>query len=360
MLAVSTAAQDGTNNVPLDALGYAVGDVRFSTAWGTGCLIAACSIAAPASFSHFALQPGRLFTIYENAHRVWSGVIDEPDRSSGDGWRINAKGLAALADRYVAVSGGTTPTTNSNDAVDAAITRGLPWGRQVTLPTPTLTQNDPGMLSDLLNQVTAATGQRWGVFADGFVVMPTDPTTPTYVINAVTTPGARAISDYATTLYGRYQDSTTGTIKLASATTTGTSTPFGTYEKLVDLTGLGAITAATAASLLAGQLALLSPRAGFTDALTVQRDAITTLGGAPVRLTTVRAGRMVAFRGVMPDPAMGELDYTLNVSVLIGQTDYDQASDTLQLTPVGYEPRDLLGTLTAGALNQFAFGAVSS
>lgn len=221
--------------------------------------------------------------------------------------------------------------------------------------------DNPGSVADLLNLTAEQSGKRWGVFADGFITQPADPTTPDYIVVAVDTPGGRTVDDYATHLYAQFTDSTLGWLNLVAATSNPTSNgTFGRYERIVDLTPMGPITPAAAQQVLAGMLSNVGPRAAFTDSVAVQSGALLSPGGVPVRLSTVRAGRMVRFIGCVPDPAFGELAYTTSVDVVIGQVDYDTVSDTLRLQPVGMKARDLRAVLTAQARPDSATLATSN
>jgi len=352
-LSILTSDRDGSNPVHLSQLGTVM-DLRWTHGVPRGCLTASWTLDIPVGITPVGLTPGRKVSIYDGPYRVWRGTLDDPQQ--GHPWQLAASGLAALGDRNAAVGGGGTPITDPNTAIDQAIARGLPWSRPNTLPTPTITQGAPGSVADLLDEVQTASGQRWQVNADGQILMATDPTVPDYLLVNVTTPGGRTVAEnYATTVYARFLNSATtppsASLAIAATqTAAGGSGPKDTYETIVDITDRGPITSIVAQQILSSALTLQGPRAAFTGSIPVQPGSLLTPGGAPVRLTTVRAGQLVRCIGDEPDPAYGELNFTTVIDIVIGETDYDAAADLLTVQPVGFVPRDLASVLedTAG------------
>lgn len=341
---VVTTDPDGSNPAHLSRYGQ-VGGLRYSHALPRGCITCTFTLDQPVNALPGVFAAGRLVNVYDGPLLVWGGVLGDSD--PGPPRQFTGYGLASLGDRYIAVSTGTTPTTDGDTAVDQAIARGLPWRRPLSLPTATLTQGAVGTVNDLLDQLAAANGKRWQVDAYGDLTMAADSTTPDYLLVATTTPGGRAIDNYATALYGRYTDSTTTQPKLVSAgtiTDTGAG-PLGVFEQVIDLTDRGPLTAAVAGNILAGMLTLTGPRAGFSGTIPVQPGQLLTLGGMPARLSTVTPGAMVRCVGVEPDPNLGELNFDTVVDLTIAETDYDATADLLTLTPVGFEPRDFAAVL---------------
>jgi hypothetical protein len=346
-LSILTADQDGSNPVHTSRLGQ-VTDLRWSHGIPRGCLTASWTLDLPAGVTPVGLHPGRLVSIYDGPIRVWVGTLD--DAEQGHPWQISASGIAALGDRYVAVDVSGIPTIDPNVAIDQAISRGLPWTRPATLPTPTITQSAPGSIGQLLDDVQTASGQRWQVNANAQVSITADPTTPDYLLVNVSTPGGRTIAEnYATKVFARYLSSgstppTPAIVTVATQTPNG-SGPKGTYEVIADITDRGPINTTVAVNILAGALTLQGPRAAFTGQIPVQPGSLLTPGGVPVRLSTVTAGQLIRCIGDEPDPAYGELNFSTVIDVLISESDYDATEDLLTLTPIGFVPRDFASVL---------------
>jgi hypothetical protein len=265
------------------------------------------------------------------------------------------------------LDGTGNPTRDPNVAIDQSILRGLPWTRDQTLalPTPTVVVND-SYLGTLLDAITLAAGLHWQVDSFGAVTMVTEPTTPTLTLRTSNTPGGRTLDNYATDIYVRYLPALTVNLTSGgSSTVAGTplSTaapnnpaataprPFGRKEAVYDSTPGGPMTASFAQTMANGALAKVQPRAAFSGAITVLPGDLLTLGGQPVRLSTVRAGQMVKMIGVQPDPVFGEQTFTTSVNVIIGQWEYDAVAKAATLTPLGAAQRDLSSLLQAFAAN---------
>lgn len=342
MSIVSSA--NGLDRVPLETLGP-VGDVTWSHARPTGCLVAAWTLGVPANFNHRALSPGRRIEIHDGLQKVWSGVLTDPER--GLPWSFSAQGHAALATAFIVT------TSDPNLAIDAAIIRGLPWVRVQTLPTPTLPMYTAGSLADLLNQVAAASGMRWWVGANQQIVMDVDALTPSYMITASDTPGGRTISEYGSALYGRFVNSANSPPSpglAASSLNAATGGPaFGRREILVDLTPAGPITGSAATALLDARFPLVQARADFTGSLQVRYGDITSMGGVPVRLSSLTAGQRVRVIGSAADPNLGELLSTTKVEFVVGQVDLADLGQTVTLTPLGAVQTDLAALLEVAA-----------
>jgi hypothetical protein len=340
---VRTVNQDGSQPFPVQMLGQVSG-LRYATAWPFGCTTASFDLDVPEGFSHFALKPGRIAEVYDGIHRVWGGTVQDPQR--GTPWHVQMTGCAALADDYQPLTSAAVPTADPTTAVDEAILRGLPWLRRAALPAQAgAAGQTPNSLTQVLNDATAAVTKRWAIFADRQLITASDPTTPTYVLIAADTPGSRTVDNYVTDLYLRYYDNATTPALVKTVVASTPYRPFGRYERLVDITAQGAISAVTAQSSANAQLAASTRNLTYSGQVLVQPGALLNRGGVPVSLSTVRAGRMIEPRGASQDPTFGELYFTTVIRWVIGDCEYDVDSDTLTLAPVGAKPNDLTSVL---------------
>lgn len=343
------SSSNGLDRISLAQLGV-LGEIGWSHARPTGCLTAGWSLTLPITSNHPALAAGRRIELYEGLQRVWSGVLSDPER--GTPWTFEAQGYASLAVNYAALDGSGNTTSNPNTAVDAAITRGLPWVRNQTLPTPTLTSSPAGSLADLLNQVAAASGMRWQVDADRTITMTADTTTVTLLITAASTPGGRSVQEYATALYGRYMSNAflpAAPAMAASTLNPAGNTGLGRREKIVDLTPAGPMSSSTAVALLDARFPLIRATADFTGNITVQYGDVLTLGGRPVNLNSLTAGLRARIIGAAVDPILGELYASTSVEIILGQVDLDASGDTATITPLGADQRNLSDLLEVAA-----------
>lgn len=358
-ISVYTSNLDGSQRVPLASLGPVAG-LKFSNASPGGDTACTLSLSVPVAANPPGLGIGRVLTAYDGPVPVWSGILADPQR--GTPWTLNAQGRSSLANTYMAVDGTGNTTGNPNSAIDQAILRGLPWtrGTALALPTPTVAVGD-SYLGTLLDAITLAAGLHWQVDSFGAVTMTTQPTTPAYVLTTSNTPGGRTLDNYATDIYVRYLPAVTVSSASGSTVVAGPPTtvaapnnppasaprPFGRKEALYDATPGGPLTQADAQYMANGVLKRVQPRASFSGAITVLPGDLLTLGGQPVRLSTVRAGVMVKMVGVQPDPIFGEQTFTTSVNVIIGQWDYDAVANTATLTPLGGTQRNLSSLLQA-------------
>lgn len=332
-----TTAPDGTDRRPVEALGV-ISALTWSSAWPGGDGDCTLSVNLPADANPPGLRLGRRLTVLDGVVPVWTGILADPQR--GAPWTVTAQGLASLAPRYLALStissGHYTQVTNANTAVTNAIARGLPWTLTQTLPTPTVTTPTSPDLSTLLDAVATAAGQRWAVDQNGYLSMAADPTAPAYLLVASNTPGGRTTDDYATDLYAQTSGTTTIT---PAASTLPSLGPFGRWERVYY----------GPSSNIANAVKLVQPDPAFSGDVTVLPGDLCTLGGQPVRLSTVRAGQMVRAIGVQPDPVTGQATFTASVNITIGEWRYDAVADTAQLTPLGSTRQDITTLLTAAA-----------
>lgn len=369
-LTVVTSWVNGTGRQVLDLLGPVSG-LQFTSAFPGGDTACQSNLGIPADANPPALSmqsvdgTPRIITVYDGLLPVWTGVLADAQR--GTPWQIAGQGLSSLADRYVALDSSGAMSTDPTTAVNAAIGRGLPWTNLLTLPAApsglTISAADVG---SLLDATSTAEAQYWGVDQRGQLFQQAAPTSPVLLMVTSASLGDRTVDQFASDEYVRY----TTTVQAAapsnpysSVTTSGPPAvvaapnnpaasaprPFGRWERLDDITSAGPLTQGAAQAYGNGQLALQQPRATFSGTLTVRPGDLRTLGGQPVRLSTVRAGQMIRILGVQPDPATAELVFSLAVQIVLGTWTYDADSDTAQMQPLGAAQRPTLavpGTTT--------------
>lgn len=119
---------------------------------------------------------------------------------------------------------------------------------------------------------------------------------------------------------------------------------YGRWETSVDLTGQGPLSDIEATAVADKGLTSYGYRARWTNAFTATPGSLTTTGGSPVDLATVKAGCVIRVFGAdLGAPEVGETGYALDI--LIGETTYNEDSETLELAPVDIERKDLITLL---------------
>lgn len=344
-----------SGGVPVHLSGVAaVSDLAWSTGWGGGCLNASWTMDLPPDRSYPYLTTGRDVAIFDGPQRVWWGRLSEPVR--GSPWEVHARGMGTYATRYLALDSAGNPTTSAQTAVAEAILRGFPVTGGVSGGSLAAKDVRPNRLSDLLDAEAQESGQRWGVFADGVIVMRADPTTPTWHLHMTDAASGTADDDYVTHVYARYVSAVDAngnptTYATASVGDTAAVDRWGRSEHPLDLTSLGLMTAGTASGHAQGVLNQGRARLGFTDAFEVTPDVLTSVGGIGARLSLVQAGDMVRIFGVTD--AQGMLEFRGYRDVVIGETQYQDGSGRLTLKPVGLAPRTLVDAIAAEPEREF-------
>jgi hypothetical protein len=72
------------------------------------------------------LDEGRIIELHRGAGRIWEGILSEP-APSPQGWQCTATGAGQYGANYVAAYTDMWPTNEPDEALNAAITRGLRW-----------------------------------------------------------------------------------------------------------------------------------------------------------------------------------------------------------------------------------------
>src|SRR5260221_7444769 len=336
---VVTLRPDGTQPRHLGALGH-VSALTYSWSNPGGPDQLSCTLQARDRTE--AMNPGRRCQVVRGGRVIWDGKLMEPAETAG-GWQMTAVGVGKAGADFAAVF---TTWTNQNDAVNAAITRGLRWvnpgGNSIPAGVWTGQASDSGSLTidALLNLFATQGGYTWYVS-----VTPAGNVLSVYLFPAATAanvnrvlvasgPVTRTLGGDVNTVWVRYQSSAdsaaAGTFALASSTTGGASALHGAMEAYLDLSSAGPLTAGQAQAQGAAILARYQ-RASYAGPFTIRPGQLLNPGGAPVDLGLDHCGTIVrliladfgAGGEVVPDPAV----------FMVGNYSWDEDAQTATVTP---------------------------
>lgn len=286
-----------------------------------GPLVAEWSMTLPVGFTHPALRTGVRIEVYAGPRCVWSGTLAEPDRGS---WTFIADGLHRLGEHFDAAY--TDASKTLDNAIDAAIARGLPWTRPASISTTYLCTS--GSITENLNAWAEQAGKQWMVTPVGQLIAYDLPTVCDWAISLEVPAMPTGDDDYASALIITHSTGKTAVTNPAAATR------FGVREEPVDLSDL---TSGGAASIGQALLDNRKARPAFTDGVQVSRARLTTLGGTSPEFWQVAAGLQRArHHGTLTSDgavALGPLEW------VIGATSYTDGSGLIGLTPLGRLPR---------------------
>lgn len=306
------------------------------------------------------IDPGRTLLGVRGGSVVWGGILDEPV-PTGDGWQISAHGAGGDGARYNAIWTGTWGTGVFDNAVNAAIGRGLPWvnpgigapsgiwaGQQVDTASI--------MISDLLNLGCTKGGLTWQVAAGpggrnvlSVLPLPTHPNRILVATDAV----AQTINDGPTVIYIRYQITADAGNKAATYGLTSVSDgprtgKLGRSEAYVDLSSGGIQTAGQAQAVGLNVLKKFT-RASFSDSFTFKYGDLLNMGGVPVDpgVFYCENGAPMVTKLMLADyTASGEVNPgTLNL--LIGAYQWDDGACTGTMTAFESLRSDFAGLMQA-------------
>lgn len=281
------------------------------------------------------VQPGTLMEIFCGSRRTWLGRINDWDRESG---QVVGRGIHTDAYTIPALDGSGAATRDLGTALATAAAAPWSWlvrNLDVGAVTATGDSTEPLTMGALMDQIAEQTGQRWGQGVNYDLFLRTDPTTPRWLASPGSSVFGATNEDRPTHLVGRYFD---GTNNLT--TVRGEGAP--ARAEMVDLTERGTLTLAQAEAILDANLARMGSRNGWVNGATLHREQITTKGGTPAALETVRAGTMVRALGV-GYAGMG----SSSPDVVIGKTRYTAGEDTIYIEPVNTAPRNAVDVWAA-------------
>lgn len=332
---IFTDAISGGDRVWLDSLGI-TSSLVYSKCYSGGDREADWQMVLSPTFTHRAVEPGRLVGLCRGASIIWNGYLDNPVR--GSVWQMKAIGAAGIALQYSAIAPTSGNALNLSEVIAAANTRGLGWNVVGTLPTlpavagvaPTA-QSGSIQIGAALDQVGSGqtVPQFWSVDRYGNFTMGPAPTTVGYILLATDTGGGRTLANFVTDAAVVYQ-SATGV--LSTVVRSAASRPFGRFEVTVDQTGLGLIATSQADAFGDSYIAKNGARAKFTQPFTATKGQLLTAQGTPTDLALGRPGVLTSVILTDPDSA-GDISPLGTAKVLMGETSYDVDAGVLTLTP---------------------------
>ncbi len=282
------------------------------------------------------LKPGTLMEILYGCYRVWLGRVEDFDRTTAT---VTGRGIQTDALTIPALDGTGAATRNLTTALTTAAA--VPWSWRflnfgLGSYTATGDSGEPLMMGQLLDLIAEQTGKRWGQLPNSGLYLRSDPTVPTWLTSPDSSVFGHTDEGRATHLVGRYN-----TGAGYATTTRGTGSP--ARAELVDLTDRGTLTLAQANAILDAALAARGPsRYGLVNGTTLSREQVTTIGGTPAALESVRAGSMVRAHGI----AYSGMSTTAP-NMVIGKTRYTAGETTIYLEPVDIAPRTLRDVIAA-------------
>lgn len=311
-----------------------------------------------------AINEGRVVQIYRGAGPIWEGKLAEP-APSASGWNLTATGNGSYGDQFDAI----WSTWNQNDALNQAIARGLRWRMPSGgLPSGLFLsqQQDSGSqnITSFMNMLCSAGGYTWkvGPYNDLSVfVNPVPPLKPTRLL-VVQAPVGRTVVD-VNYIYGKYQitaDPTTTTD--SSGTDTASSTAAATYgntfvenasdiavhqpnEVYADFSNATNISTAGAAQAAMNNILALYQRIAFTGTFTAMPGDLMTMGGTQRDLGCEVAGEI--YQLLLCDFGYGSEVIPGPVCVVGGQTQYNDDTQVLTITPLGAANTSFSGLLAS-------------
>lgn len=296
------------------------------------------------------VKPGARVEIRESGRRRFLGRLNEPERTDG-GFVCSAYGLAAMGSDREALDASDKPTWDPNVAIDQAIARGLPWSRWADFGTSgagdASTENAPSVdVRTLLLRVAQAAGKRAVVDQWGRLLLGTDPTAPTWLVDGMSNYISAADDTFIARMVGLYSSLLTHAVESVAVADPWAASHFDVAtEATVDLTALGEISASAALANITARMSLVGARMAPTAGFTVPRLRLQAMNGAPGSPSAIRAGEMLRLRGVR-DFQTTTRNWAA-MDLIAGEVEYDAETDSAAVTPLGYVPRDMTTALAA-------------
>lgn len=267
---------------------------------------------------------------------VWAGHLDEP----GTDGEYHAVGLSVLADTAPALDGSGDPTADGQTAVNAARARGDLDGWAASGVTGAWS-GDPGTgmtVAGLLDAITTDAGWRWLVDERGHLRFYSAlPGAPDWHYRTRSYRYGWSAEGLVTHLTGYYM-SGVGTY---AEVTIATGVPGLRRAERLDITDRGILTSGAAQAVLAGIVARqgkATPSA--TARVEIGPGELTTPGGTPVPGLLIRGQHTLRIWGAS-DGRSGA-DY---LDVRVGETEYDDDTGTVVVTPANLAPRGYLAAM---------------
>lgn len=341
-----------------------LGDItalKYSFACPGGCDQMSATVMVPAAYRTQLFNPGWTVRIFRGGHQVWDGKLDEPQPVANQGWNLSAVGTGNLGQDYRALYTGTWPSGQPDQAINAAVVRGLPWvnpgvGQPAGAWFGQAVDSASQSISDLLALMTTRGGLLWyvnsqpgGALGDNLTVSVL-PSVPNRLIVA-TQPVARTLGGDINTIFIRYQvtadNSDTNTQASYAVTVVQNAASValhGELETYTDLSDAGVLTAAQAQQV-GNYILQIYQRATFAGPYTVHYGELLNLGGQPIDPGTDQAGTMA--RLIMTDFAFGgEVTPMFPVEFIVGGYEWDDFAQAATVTPYQVLNQSVSGLLS--------------
>jgi len=320
------------------------------------------TVMASAAYRTQLFNPGWQVKITRGGHQVWSGRLDKPQTSAGSGWTLTAVGTGNRGTDFTAVYTSAWPSSEPDQAINAAIGRGLPWiNPGVGTPSGAWYGQAPDSgsqtITGLLNLICTRGGLTWyvnsqpgGIPGDDLAVFPL-PTVANRLL-VCTQPVARTLGGDINTIQLRYQvsaDDTSGSgtpavYAVTSAVSAASVAAHGTLETFIDLSSAGVMTQAAAQAVGTKVLAIYQ-RASFAGPFTARYGQLTTTGGVPIDPGTDQAGTVIKL--ILTDFGYGgEVTPQCPVTFITGSYEWDDLAQTATITPYQTAVQSLTGLLS--------------
>lgn len=281
------------------------GDLEWSTVWPGGSESLQFGVAR----AHRLFRPDALVELYHGGECLWCGLMLDPTR----GEALVAEGLFRKAEDEPALTAADEVATSVHEAIDQAILRGLQWATRINDLSPVsgvrgmpyLDPDQPHSLKEFLDQSAIEREQEWGVDPDRNVHLASWPTTATMHM----LPGVDGLGisrdGYASTLYGRYLDSTTGLYKTVKRTDAVAEKRWGRVpHTITEPLGEGqSMPAVDAQTILAGLLAQGASQIGWTKPIDVEFGDVVNEYNQPIALHKITAGEVLTLHGLIDNVA---------------------------------------------------------
>lgn len=318
-----------------------------------------CTVMIPASYRTSLLNPGWQVRVTRGGHVVWTGRMDEPVPSAS-GWQVTAVGDGNRGQDFRAIYTSTWPAGEPDQAVNNAISRGLPWvnpgvGTPSGIWLGQAQDSGASTVADLLNLACTRGGLTWyvnsqpgGQPGSDLSVFPL----PTAVnrLLIVTQPVPRTLGGDINTIYLRYEISdgqssgTSATFGTTSVQNAASVAAHGVLETYIDLSSAGVMTA-SAAQAVGNHVLAIYVRASFAGPFTASYGQLLNAGGQPVDPGADQAGTVV--KPLLTDYAYGgEVAPGSPITFCVGSYSWDDFAQKATLSPYQVLDQSLSGLLS--------------
>ncbi len=348
-----------TSPIWLGSVGH-VQALKYSWTIPGGASQLSCTLMVSASTRTQAIDPGRIVQVYRGGALIWEGIMTEPVPTAS-GWTLSANGAGTYGTNYLAIYTSTWPTSEPDQAVNAAIARGLRW-QNPGIGTPSgiwlgqAVDSGAQTITDLLNLCCTNGGLTWTVTTGSFgnvLSMFALPVAPVTRLLLVRQPAPRTLGGDINVIYLRYQtaadNATTGAaaaFATTSATVPASIALHGQREAFMDLSNAGTLSAGAAQAVGTAVLQRYQ-RASFAGPFAAGAGDLMTTGGQPADLGINHAGQVAQL--ILTDYGYGGEIVLGPVTFLIGTYEYDDDALTGTITPFQYLNTSLTGLLAAAA-----------